>query len=76
MIKEIEAFEYKGMLFKTKEEIDNYILKEVRKELLNHCWDEQEFTHVEESLANILDILLANNITSKEKIMKLKEVNR
>ena len=31
MIKKVEVFEYNGMLFKTKEEIDDYKLNNIRK---------------------------------------------
>lgn len=75
MIKKVEAFEYNGILFKTKEGVDEYKLNEVRKELLNHCW--QGYDVIEEgSLVSILNILLENDITSKDKIMKLKELNK
>lgn len=75
MIKKVEAFEYNDMLFKTKEEIDNYILNEVRKELLSYCWVEEEGVIEEESLANILNILISNKIFSEDKLLKIKEIN-
>ena len=75
MIKQIEAFEYNDMLFKTKEEIDNYILNEVRKELLSYCWVEEDGVIEEESLSNILNILISNKIFSEDKLLKIKEIN-
>ena len=75
MIKKVEVFEYNGMLFKTKEKIDNYILNEVRKELLFHCWSSEDPVTEDEPLANILNILISNKIFSEDKLLKIKEIN-
>ena len=75
MIKKVEVFEYNGMLFKTKEEIDNYILNEIRKELLSHCWFEEDGVIEEESLDNILNILISNKMVSEDNFLKIKEIN-
>ena len=74
MIKKVEAFEYNGMLFKTKEEIDDYKLNNIRKELLSHYWILVAELK-EESLANILNILISNKIFSEDKFLKIKEIN-
>lgn len=76
MIKKVEAFEYNGILFKTKEEIDNHKLNDVRKELLNYCWFEEDCVSEEESLDNILNILISNKIFSEDKFLKIKEINK
>ena len=75
MIKKVEVFEYNGMLFKTKEEIDDYKLNNIRKELLSHCWVLEDSVTEEESLASILNILISNKIFSEDKFLKIKEIN-
>ncbi len=51
------------------------ILNEIRKELLIHCWNLEDRVNEEESLANILNILISNKIFSEDKFLKIKEIN-
>lgn len=71
-IKRVTAYEVNDQLFTTMEEAENGLSTMLVSKFCEYCYESAAISE-QVSLINIINLLIDNNITSKEKLIQLKK---